>query len=96
MLLESQGISACRNKCASSSMSVWEGKSVWGGAIHSCAGPAPSSPPVPPSCSKGCLAAAERQQLDTLPQYIACVQIKQQHKQGVGSKYDLSAMTESH
>lgn len=51
---------------------------------------------VPPSCSTGCFAAAEGQQLDTLHQYIADVQIKQQHKQGVGSKYDLSAMAESH
>lgn len=30
MLLESQGISACRNKCASISMSGWETKNIWG------------------------------------------------------------------
>lgn len=41
LLLESQGISACRNKCASSSISVWERKSIWGGAIHLLLWPSP-------------------------------------------------------
>lgn len=59
----------------------------------SCSGLAPSSPP---SCSRGYLAAAEGQQLDTSPQYIAYVQIRQQHKHGVGSIYDISATTKSH
>lgn len=75
-------------------MSVWEIKCIWGNAIHLLLWTGPSLPPVPPSCSKSCLAAAEGQQLDTSPQYLAYVQIKQQHKQGVGSKYDLSATTE--
>lgn len=41
VLLTSQGINACRNKCASRSMSVWERKSVWGGAIHLLLWPGP-------------------------------------------------------
>lgn len=98
VLLESRGISACRNKRASSSMSGWVGEKKYLGLVPSisCSGPALSPPPVPPSHSKGCLAAAKGEQLESSPQHIAHVQIKKQHKQGGGSKCALSSGTESH
>lgn len=37
------------------------------------------------------MTAAKGEQLAALPQHIAHVQIKQQHKQGGGSKCDLSS-----
>lgn len=74
------------------------GKNIWGWCLPP---PALAQPhrlplPVPPNHSKGCLAAAKGEQLEALPQHIAHVQIKQQHKQGGGSKCALSAGTESH
>lgn len=45
MLLESRGISACRNKRASSSVSGWERKNTWCWCLPSSC----SSPPPPPT-----------------------------------------------
>lgn len=96
-LLESRGISACRNKCASSSMSGWETKNIWGWCLPPPALAQPRHLPLfLPTTAKATGLLPGGEQLEALPQHIAHVQIKQQHKQGGGSKCALSAGTESH
>lgn len=85
VLLESRGISACRNKRASSSMSGWERKNIWGWCLPPPALARPCR--LPPFLSATAKAAWLLPRRSSWSLYLntLLVQIKKQHKQGGGS-----------
>lgn len=78
-------------------MSGWEAKSIWGWCLPPPALAQPRRlPPFLPTTAKAARLLPRGSSWEALPQHIAHVQIKQQHKQGGGSKCALSAGTQSH